>query len=199
MIVMRTIVLDAGHGYVSENKYDPGAVNKNLNLTEAELNEKYVLAIKHFLSFDKNNKVIIVPKPKTVLERRRYAEQLKPNCFLSIHMNASFDTKKRGYEIWYRYNYDFSKAIYTEMHEVMKEQSIGRGLRRDLDYGRRLGILSTPISIPTCLIEVGFITNDEEASWLNQRETRVVIAQAIAKGITKYLESKETKNENEVV
>jgi len=191
---MRTIVLDAGHGDISERNYDPGALNKNLNLTEAELNEKYVLAIKHFLSLDKNNKVIIVPKPSTVLERRRYVQELKPNCFLSIHMNASFDIKKRGYEIWYRYNYDFCKTIYTEMHEVMKEHSIGRGLRRDLDYGRRLGILATPINIPTCLVEVGFITNDEEASWLSKRETRVVIAQAIAKGITKYLESKETKN-----
>ncbi|MCS6956078.1 MAG: N-acetylmuramoyl-L-alanine amidase [Candidatus Calescibacterium sp.] len=190
---MKLILLDAGHGWISDNKYDPGAVNGEYK--EAEIANQYVNSIRFYLKQYKNeeNKTIykiLQTEKQTVLERRRYAEQINPDCFVSVHLNASYDKNKKGYEVWYRYNYDFSKSIYTKMHEVMKNYSLGRGIRRDLDYGRRLGILATKISIPTCLIEVGFISNDSELQWLLKRETRILISKAIAEGIHDYLKSK---------
>lgn len=189
---MKTILLDAGHGWISESKYDPGAVNGEYK--EAELTAQYVNSIRFFLNQyntkEKRLYKIVQTGKQTVLQRRRYAEEIKPDCFVSVHFNSALYKDKKGYEIWYRYNYEFAKSIYDEMHRVMKEFSLGRGVRRDLDYGRRLGILATNMSIPTCLIEVGFISNDEELQWLLKRETRVVICKAIAEGIHNYLQSK---------
>lgn len=186
---MKTILLDAGHGYISETKYDPGAVNGEHK--EADIVARYVNSISYFIKqYNTKEKVlyrVLTTGKQTVLERRRYAESINPACFVSVHLNSALYKDKKGYEIWYRYNYEFANYIYEEMHNYMKDFSLGRGIRRDLGYGRRLGILSTKMSIPTCLIEVGFISNDEELQWLLKRETRVNISKAIATGIHNYL------------
>ncbi len=42
--------------------------------------------------------------------------------------------------------------------------------------------------MPSVLIEIGFITNTDDAKFMNTKETRLKMVKASAKGIKKYIE-----------
>ena len=128
--------------------------------------------------------------------------------FVSVHANASLNPKTNGFEIWYlppEYRRELldsdsmdasakdlipilntmleeeitvesiilAKAISGGLAESLGDQSVNRGLKEESWFVVRKA------KMPSVLVEVGFVTNSEEAALL----TRPVYLQKIAKGI----------------
>jgi N-acetylmuramoyl-L-alanine amidase len=136
--------------------------------------------------------------------------------FLSIHANASFNTEARGYEVWvlpgeYRRELidssvmdEESRSIAPILNVLLEEEysiesislaravlesfdrelaglSVNRGLREESWFVVRKA------KMPSILIELGFVTNPEEARLLAQEAYLQKLAQGIYTGVLRFI------------
>lgn len=176
------IVLDAGHG-----AKDPGAFSKSLNRWEKEFNLSAVLKVKAELEKDKRFRVHLTRKDDTfveLLDRVKFAEDLKADLFISIHANSFDNTSVSGIETYYeRAN---SKALAETMH---KHVLAGMGLR-DRGVKKAAYKVIKETTMPAILIEAGYLTNSTDAKALFDSKTQERLAVEIVKGIKEYLNLK---------
>jgi N-acetylmuramoyl-L-alanine amidase len=136
--------------------------------------------------------------------------------FISVHANASFNSSARGYEVWvlpdeYRRELIDSSALSEEhraiapiLNVLLEEEYSIESItlaRSVLDsFDREIGELSVNRGIreeswfvvrkakmPSILIELGFVTNPEEATLLAQEAYLQKLAQGIYTGVLRFV------------
>jgi N-acetylmuramoyl-L-alanine amidase len=176
------IVLDAGHG-----AKDPGAFSKSMNRWEKEFNLTAVLKMKAELEKDPRIRVHLTRSDDTFLElldRVKFAENVKADLFISVHANSYDNTSVSGTETYYeRAN---SKAFAEAMH---KHVLAGMGLR-DRGVKKAAYKVIKETTMPAILIEAGYLSNATDAAALFNAKTQDKLAVEIAKGIKEYLKLK---------
>lgn len=197
----KTIVLDAGHGGI-----DPGAMNDDKSILEKDVNLAIVLKLRALIE-SSGGSVILIREDDSSLyvedgkktTREKYRENLKnrrvlvnesnADLFLSIHMNTLSGVKDASkyygaqtfYSISNEKSIDLAKIIQGEFKRVVDESN-----NREIKPGGDKYILKEN-SMPSILIECGFLSNKEEAELLTQDSYQEKIAWAIYVGIQKYL------------
>jgi N-acetylmuramoyl-L-alanine amidase len=137
--------------------------------------------------------------------------------YISIHANASFNKNTRGFEVWYL-NPDYRRTVvdeetakekgqdiapiintmleeefttesiilaqkvYQRMGKMIGDQSPARGIRAEEWFVVRNA------KMPSILIEVGFVTNRNEALLLSQAGYLRRIADAVYNGVCDFIE-----------
>lgn len=188
------VVIDPGHGgYDSGSESTNGKLEKNLNLNIS----KKVGAI-----LEKNNiEVVYTRKDDNVswsddnvedlLARTDIANQSGAKCFVSIHMNFSevYADEIRGHEVWVNYDNDENVKLAQDILSNFKsvKESIDRGIK---DQAISPLSLLTYNQIPSVLVEVGFISNEDDSAFIESDAGASKIAEAIANGIIAYVNEK---------
>jgi N-acetylmuramoyl-L-alanine amidase len=137
--------------------------------------------------------------------------------FISIHANASFNKDARGYEVWYL-SPDYRRSVidkskFTESAEVISIRNamleeefttesimIARNVTEQLNAALGGTIPSRGIKaeewfvvrnarMPSVLIELGFVTNREDALLMADDGHLQKTAEAIYKGIAAFISS----------
>lgn len=180
------IVLDPGHG-----GSDPGAMRGNVQ--EKEITLAIIDKLERLLQ-SRGAKVILTRTDDSFVsleERVAVTNRIKPDLFLSVHINAMESaTHICGIETYYEN--DESRALAETIHE-----SLVNGLDapdRAVRKARFYVINHTPI--PAVLAEVGFISNPEERDKLISADYQTKIAQALADGVNLYLDKRIAKNKS---
>lgn len=186
-IGQKIIVIDAGHG-----GEDPGAVSDVLSgKTVLEKDIALGIAKKVRDILENNGYTVIMTRPDdtypTLNERAKLANQKGAALFVSIHMNSSPSQDPSGTETYYseiNNGNDFgatSKDLATNIQNRLYKalNSRDRGVKTANHAVTRNSIM------PAALIEVGFISNAEQAELLTTQNYQNKAAQAIAEGITK--------------
>lgn len=182
---VKYVIIDAGHG-----GSDPGALGnieeekykeKDINLAVAKLVEKNLT--------DRGVKVIMTRSDDTfptLTERPRLANQKDAAMFVSIHVNSAANAPKAsGIEVYYsnKNNHDFYGVTSKELaNSVLKAlisetKAENRGVKTENHAVTRLSVM------PAILIELGFISNEEEIKLLIDEEYQKTLADAITEGI----------------
>lgn len=181
----KIIVLDAGHG-----GSDPGAVYTH---DGAEYKEKTVnLAVAKKVRDILTAKGIRVEMTRsgdtypTLSERSAFANELGAAMFVSIHSNSfPSNTDVKGIEVYYsktnngsRYGLT-SKELATDVYKnLIKNTSASqRGVKTEQH------VVTRTSEMPAILIELGFITNKEEAQNLYSPAYQDLLANAIASAV----------------
>ncbi len=184
------VCIDAGHGgddvgAILEKRYE-----KDDNLTVANLVKKYLKKkdIKVVMTRKKDNSV-------SLEERCNIANRKNAEIFVSIHRNSA--ETGNGIEIWCNSqkreeDSELANSIMTKLQEteIQKDRGIKYGTinGENSDY-----YVLKNTNMPSCLIELGFITDEKDNELLdNNRED---YAKAIADGIAQIVEM-EYKNGN---
>lgn len=135
--------------------------------------------------------------------------------YVSIHVNSSLDKKARGYEVWYlspgyrRTVLDSGKKaedpkLFNILNSMMEEEYTTESIliaKFIMDgLGAQIGSLSIPRGIkaeewfvvrnsnmPSVLVEVGFVSNAEEAKLLNDKTYLRKTAFGIYNGISAFV------------
>lgn len=181
------VFINPGHDIV----YDPGAVNNNYGITEANIAKDVGEKVAYYLNnVGYETKVM---QSDNLNYDSDYADRPYPVCvaanewdsdiFISIHCNAA-NTIAKGTETLV-YNLGGSSEILANCIQdqiVDSLNTIDRGIkvRPELTVLRRTNMTAV-------LIELAFIDNDEEACLLINRKDD--FAKAIARGITDYVSS----------
>ena len=180
-------VIDPGHG-----GSDPGAVandvlEKDVNLEVALRLRKYVVQGDYlfmpFLTRGDDHYVSLQQRCDT-------ANEAKASLFVSLHCNARPMRGREGIEIE-TYHYPGSYVgetvasvlfnfLFVEISN--KYKCIPRGIKQKAFY------VLKHTTCPAVLVEMGFLTDPEEARWLNEGVNQNLLAQAIAEGIEISLE-----------
>ncbi|MSS64360.1 N-acetylmuramoyl-L-alanine amidase [Velocimicrobium porci] len=167
-IYKNIVVLDAGHG-----GKDSGAVNSKKAAYEKNLNLEiiYDKAKTYFNAKDSEIKAYWTRTDDTFVElskRAEFAKSVEADLFISLHMNSAGSTAK-GLEVLYASNNKntMSGLNSKKMAEIFKQQLIedlnmtDRGVK---DRTRLIVLYKN--SVPSVLIELGFISNSSDVAKL---------------------------------
>jgi N-acetylmuramoyl-L-alanine amidase len=171
----RTIVLDAGHG-----GHDRGGVpyqrigEKGMTLDVSQRLRR-VLEGQGYRVIMTRNSDVFVPLGTRVAIANRY----RGATFVSVHFNSSRRAGANGVETYY-YRGD-SAALAASIHRnvVAGAPTENRGIRRRGFYVLRR------TSIPSVLVECGFLTNPQEGRLAQSASYRQLLAERIARGIAR--------------
>lgn len=182
-----TVVIDPGHG-----DWDPGAnvgnvLEKDISLTTSkaieqaldEANIKAVLTRETDISLSDN-------KIDDLKKRAAKSAENNANYFVSIHVN-SFDESDEvsGFEIYKKNDESHSLAQNIGKNIEILNYSKNRGI---LDGGKSLQVLRDN-TVPSVLIELGYLNNDNDYSYLSNDEKLQEMGKSIAKGIIEEVQT----------
>ena len=194
--IVRTIMLDAGHGGTDHGAEVDGVMEKTLNLAMV----KRVGAI----LTKRGYRVLYTREKDTTMAlsaRSAAAKAKQPALFLSIHCNSTTQKSINGIEVFIanpagvpsygtktlgqaapatKYNHiNALWAYYTQKDLTKATKALDRGVKRKQFYVVR----ETPA--PSMLVEIGFLSNDAERKKLLQAEYQDKIAVALCDAIDK--------------
>lgn len=179
------IVLDPGHGGT-----DSGAVSLSpIELHESEVNMEIVSKLEDLLIVSgyevhcTREADVAVP----LSQRLKLVNEINPIAFISVHCNASSNRAASGTETLYRDEADFYLADNIQEELVKALGTRNRGVRNDLTYLKKALTVLSNIPVPSCLVEVAFISNTGDAILLLDTS---LIAKAIASGLEQWNISK---------
>lgn len=191
------IVIDPAHG-----GKDAGV--KLIDKTsEREITLAIALAIQKELASENNIEVILTRNTDTnvtIEERKAATLKIKPELFISLHINAGFGREAAGYELYYpgfKYLEENKKAEKnipkSKQNKYLNDAfRLSNFIQKNMDTlfprkGRGLREADVPIiegmKIPALVVEIGFATNPEEKKKMLSDKTQKEIAKALAKSI----------------
>lgn len=176
------IVIDAGHGGEDNGAAYYDECEKDIAL-EYALKLKEKLEIKDYL-------VIVTRDDDSYLsldDRLFIANEAKADILISLHVNSYYtDTSVYGFEILYGSDRADSKllagVILPKALQYIDTKSRGSKPRSDLT-------LLVSSEMPSVLIELGFITNENELTNLHDFLYQSNLINGLYEGIVEYMES----------
>ncbi|MDU4415261.1 SH3 domain-containing protein [Paeniclostridium sordellii] len=172
---MKTNMIDAGHGgYDSGAPGLHGCLEKDIVLEVSNKINDY-LKTQDIKNINTRTTDVFV----SLNERSNKANNLGVNSFVSIHCNSSDNPNAQGLETYcYKFKYrPLADAIHSE---IIKEGLYTKN--RGVKEGNLHVVRET--NMDACLVELGFITNEEDYNLIMNNKDR--FAKAIAKGICKF-------------
>ncbi len=176
------IVLDPGHG----GEDSPGCIYGGL--MERDVTLELSLLIRDDLVQQGYTVLTTRESDESVsLEQRaEIANESGADLFLSIHLNAYEDGSVSGIETWFNPDTNTRSSALAEYIQQSIVASVEGKDRRT--YSDTSLIVTREVLIPSCLAEVGYLSNDEEREKMSTKTYREKLAQGIVDGITQYFE-----------
>ena len=178
----KILVIDAGHG-----GKDPGALSKDEFTYEKEINLKILSELKELLDKDDIKVYYTKLEDATLFLRPRVTLANDVDCdfFISIHNNANDSTKVNGTEILY-YNDEYKNIKIKDMAKIFSDElskaiTLKNGGLVQMKNGD-IFILSNA-RVPAIIIEAGYMTNNNDLTYIKSRNGQKAIAQGIYNGI----------------
>jgi N-acetylmuramoyl-L-alanine amidase len=185
----RTISIDAGHGGTDDGASGHGLLEKEINLN---------IALKVRNKLEQAGVKVVMPRTTDVFvdldKRVEFSVQKNADTFLSIHTNSFGSSAAHGTETYYytsalNERAEASKQLATFVNNRLYKAwgTMNRGVKVE---AYRV-IAKNPL--PAALVELGFISNSDDAYKLGSSQYREIAAEAITQGILDYYEWKESK------
>lgn len=190
------VMLDPGHG-----GEDPGAVSDYSGIKEKDLNLDVAFKVKTLLE-EQGYDVVMTRETDTLrypddtpgytakrredlLQRKKLMDESDADIIVSIHMNKFDQTKYFGAQTFYPVKSENSKRLALFIQNQIRQILDPHNMREPQGTKEQLIILKNNEKT-ICIVECGFLSNQEEEKLLQDNEYRLKIAQAIKAGIDDY-------------
>ncbi|WP_410532026.1 GBS Bsp-like repeat-containing protein [Streptococcus salivarius] len=200
-VLNKIVYLDAGHG-----GYDPGA--SYFGISEKSLTLAIQSRVKAKLESE-GYQVVTTRTSDTYVDltdRSRAANASESDIFVSIHINASGSSAAQGIETYYYQPYaEYPSRINATYHanptRLSMSDTLANAIRSSLinatgaqnqGVKRQTFAVLRETTAPAVLLELGFLSNPQEAARLSTSDYQETLANAIVAGIKSYYE-KESK------
>ena len=187
----RIVVLDAAHGGTDAGITGHGIREKELTL---EITEK----VRSLLE-GSNVRVYCTRVDDTGIseeERAAFVNELHADMLISIRAGAD-DTKDQvfGIQTFYNGTYFIPYFGNIELADVLERSAVTAvgGKANGLFEADSQDVLLQKVQVPAAAIEVGYVTNAEEAGMLSLEEYKMKLAEGIAEAIRTAFAEKEEK------
>ncbi len=178
-----SIVIDPGHGGEELGSRGPtGYPEKDVNLAVSKLLKG---------ELEKRGATVYMTretdKDVSLGERVEMINKIKPTLALSVHYNAlpdngdAMNTSGVGMFWYHPQAHDLSVFLHNYLVQRLKRPSYGV-------FWNNLA-LTRPHTAPSVLMELGFMINPHEFEWVTNKQEQEKLANAMAEGITKWLQT----------
>jgi len=209
------VVIDPGHQRKGNYEKEPngpgstelkakvssGTQGVSTGIQEYELNLAVSLYLKEEL-LSRGYEVIMTRENHDVnisnVERAQIANEVKADAFIRVHADSSTNASAKGVMTicqtpknpynseWYEESYRLSELVLEEVVEAT-----GAKKRKVWETDTMTGINWT--TVPTTILEMGYMSNPEEDELLATEEYRKKVAVGVANAIDRYLKDKKTE------
>jgi N-acetylmuramoyl-L-alanine amidase len=174
-----TILIDISHG-----GEDPGAISKQ-GIKEKDLSLNYA----SYINAELTRKKLGVIQTRTedefisLADRVEMAESKNIDVVVSIHFNTSKDPSESGIKTYFKPECEKSKSLDNLFHANV----IASNLIKDNggDPGVFFVLKNSPV--PAILIDVGYLTNEEDLKLIKNDEFKVKFASVLSETLVEYL------------
>lgn len=189
----KVIVIDAGHG-----ASDGGAVGTS-GTYEKELNLKIAQRLQKLLEQTGSEVIITRADDEPIADskredmhlRRSYRDNSKADIFVSIHMNKFEQQQYSGAQVFYADDEEskiLGQCIQTEMKQLLNPDNNRVAKKADSSI-----FLLKKSSVPSVIVECGFLSNPQEEQLLNTPDYQDKVAWSVYSGIIKYFDTKDER------
>lgn len=174
---VRKVVIDAGHGGT-----DYGAIRDNIN--EKDITLDVAKQVRDMLV--KKGYVVQMTRDGddyvSLQDRVAISENFMPDIFISIHVNSSTGTEASGIETHYYHQESIllAQTLHASLASAINTKN--RGLFKSKFY------VINHTTVPSILMEIGFISNSAERAELSGSARRKATAKAIVEGVENYFD-----------
>lgn len=179
------VVIDPGHGGESEGTTSFGQTEKDITLDIVLKLKKMLDNTEIKVYYTRLEDVNVDAKSRVML-----ANQTKADMFISIHANADPKTRTtNGTRTMYGSKFFIPQFGSKELAETLQKQVVLSTENKDKGIQQQDEIyLLNNITIPAVLVEVGYLTNKQEALKMGRDDYREKIAEGIYQGILEAYE-----------
>lgn len=187
-LLNKVIYLDPGHG-----GKDPGSIykdiyEKDINLSiclKLQKNLEQMGAIVYltrYEDYDLSTPNTGTRKKSDLNNRVRLINDSNADIYISIHLNSTNEESWHGAQVFYDdINKDNKKIALIMQNELKKNTNTNREIEEISTM-----LLNRKVTIPGVLIEVGFLSNNNERFLLKKNDYQEKISKIITNGIIKY-------------
>ena len=191
----KVVVIDAGHGYPDGGAVGiNGSIEKDINLAIAKkvqslLEESGCIVV--MTRADDNAVVenldekIRNIKRADLKNRRDMRDNSSADAFVSIHMNKFPDSSLTGAQVFYAGKTDESKRLGECIQSELITIADPKNKRVSKKADNSIFILKDA-TVPSVIVECGFLSNAKEEALLNDSTYQEKIAWGIYSGVQKY-------------
>ena len=191
----RSIFLDPGHGGSDSGAVENGVREKDLTLSVYNKVSSRLASLGYTVLTSRNT-----DKDVGLVSRADQANKSNADIFLSIHFNAGGRGTAYGIETYYYkheqgYEPEINKDNHNSPERIEKSRKLANKIQQNLlyktgAYDRGVKRASFAVlretSIPSILVELGFIDNQEEVNKIKTNEYQEKLADGIVDGIVEY-------------
>lgn len=175
-----TIAVDAGHG--GSNSGARGVKSRLLekNLTLIYANDLYAALKK------RGARVVMTRTTDATMsmeDRLNFLNAVDPTLLVSIHFNSSARDTVHGVSTYYRY------PGFRPLSQHILKQMLKTGLSEFGNIGSFNFALNGPTEFPNALVEVAFLSNEDDEAKVRTSDFAKEVAERIADGIEDFLRS----------
>lgn len=191
------IIIDPGHGGMDGGtSAADGTLEKHINLQIAQkLNSllkatgfrTVMLRTDDELIGDNSLSTIRARKVTDIKTRLAIAENHPDSLLISIHQNYYSVSKYYGTQVFYSPNSPLSKSLAESIQNSVVTMLQPSNERKIKAVGTNIYLLYN-CTIPSVMVECGFLSNEDEAKKLKTEEYQTQIAFSIMQGIIDFLE-----------
>jgi N-acetylmuramoyl-L-alanine amidase len=172
------IAIDAGHGGTNS-----GASGTTTKIAEKDYTLMIATQVQKYLKKKKFQTYMTREADSSIdmIQRTLMLREQDPDLLISIHLNSSSNTAVKGVSTYYRYM----------GFRPLSQHILNRMLELDLNNFGNIGAfnfaLSGPTEYPNCLVEVAFLSNEEDEKKILDTDFHKAVAKKIYKGIRDWL------------
>lgn len=179
------IVIDPGHGGMDDGCVRQKVLEKEVNLEIAEAVKIRLEELGYQVVFTREDDSTGL----SLEERVEFAQREGADAYISIHQNAWETKDVNGMETWYSVQNEGENskrlAQLVQMYAVQQTGAKDRGVMEEEEL-----YVIRESTMPSCLIETGFLSNDKERQNLTSAEYQDKLADGIAGGIDLFFQPK---------
>jgi N-acetylmuramoyl-L-alanine amidase len=172
------IAVDAGHG-----GSNTGASGKTSKVQEKEYTLKFAKELERYLE-RKGATVIMTRTADTNInnvDRVLWLQQQQPDFLISLHLNSAGNANVKGTSTYYKH------IGYRPLSTAVLKRMLDLKLNEFGNVGNFNFMLNSPTDFPNTLVEVAFLSNEEDEQKILSPKFHRATAKQIHKGIRDWL------------
>ena len=116
-------------------------------------------------------------------DRILFFQQQKPDLLISLHFNSSANQQVRGVSTYYKH------IGFRPLTQYVLNRMLELNLNEFGNIGHFNFALNAPTDFPNCLVEIAFLSNEDDERMVVQPGFKSAVAQKIYSGINDWIKS----------
>ena len=174
-----TIAIDAGHGGTNG-----GAGGVRTGAAEKTYTLLFAKALHNYLKKKGVKKIIMTRTADTTFDNKDrilFLQEQNPDVVISLHLNSSNNTQVQGVSTYYKH------IGFRPLTTAILSRMLQLGLNEFGNVGSFNFVLNSPTDFPNSLVEIAFLSNEEDERRIVSPKFHTDVAQKVYAGIVDWL------------